>query len=457
MSQVIESSAKQTDQSTDYLSVSEHNAETTVVGALMISPQARNTLRGQLSERLFVHPRHRVVVTALWSAEERIGLSPELGGAANVPTLLAELERLHGQVPPETTQLLWQLSSAAALSPDDLAAAVDLLRDAHARRVLRSTGQRFTQLADRLGRSVSEIRSDVAGALEDLTAATSPTGDHDSAATADWDEFVDTLADEQGPRAHFGLLDLDRALRAEPGQMVAVAARTSIGKTLTGLTLARKAAAHEARTLYLSFEVGRSKIQQRLAAAAGSVDYTNIRDRTLSVEEMDRLRHADIPSTLHVPKAPSRRLPDVISAIHANAATAHANGQVPVTFVDYLQQITPDRNLPNRQEKVGEISGALQEAAQQSESVLVPMIQLSRAAEAREDHRPELTDLRESGSIEQDCDAVVLLHRPDAYDRDHPRMGEMDLILAKNRDGPTATISVAHQLRYQRVVDMARE
>lgn len=456
MSQVIESSAKQTDQSTDYLSVSEHNAEVTVVGALMISPQARNTLRGQLSAQLFMHPRHRVVITALWSAEERIGLSPDLGGAANVPTLLAELERLHGQVPPETTQLLWQLSGSAALSPDDLAAAVDLLRDAHARRVLRSTGQRFTQLADRLGRSVSEIRSDVAGALEDLTAATSPTGDHDSAATSDWNEFVNTLTDGQGPRAHFGLLDLDRALRAEPGQMVAVAARTSIGKTLTGLTLARKAAAHDARTLYLSFEVGRSKIQQRLAAAAGSVDYTNIRDRTLSAEEMDRLRHADIPSTLHVPKAPSRRLPDVISAIHANAATAHANGQVPITFVDYLQQITPG-NLPNRQEKVSEISGALQEAAQQSESVLVPMVQLSRAADAREDHRPELTDLRESGAIEQDCDAVLLLHRPDFYVRDHPRMGEMDLILAKNRDGPTTTISVAHQLRYQRVVDMARE
>lgn len=456
MSQVIESTATEADQSTDYLSVAEYNAEVTVVGTLMANAQARNELRGQLSEQLFLHPRHRTVVGAVWSADNRGGLGGGSVGSANVPTLLAELERLYGQVPVETNTLLWQLSDSAALSPDHLAASVDLLRDAHARRVLRSTGQRLTQLADRLGRSVSEIRSDAAGVLEELTAATSPTADTNSAATSDWDEFVDLIASGQAPRAHFGLPDLDECLRAEPGHLITVAARTSIGKTATGLTMARKTADHDARTLYLSFEVGRGEIQQRLGAAAGSVDYTSIRDHNLSDEDVERLRHAAIPDDLHVPNTPSRRLPDVVSAIHANAAAARAAGQLPVAFVDYLQQIVPPRNLPNRQEQVAEISGALQEAAQQSGSVVVAMAQLNRAADAREDHRPQLTDLRESGAIEQDCHAVVLLHRPDFYNRDDPRMGEMDLILAKNRSGPTTTVTVAHQMRYQRVVSMAQ-
>ena len=453
MSQVIESAAAEVG---DYVSTAELSAEETVVGSLITSPQARNELRGHDVEALLVHHRHRAVVAAVRSTEER-GLLSTTSGSANVPALLGELERVHGAVPAETTGLLWRLPEVAALSPGDLEAALELLRVGHARRAQVAAGQRLQALASRPGRTLEEIRSDSTAALEELQAATAASAaDKTAAANADWSEFVDSLAAKSSaPRARFGLTDLDRQVRVEPGHLLTVAARTSIGKTVTALTLARRAAETGNRVLYLSFEVGRAELLERLAAAAASVRYDRVRDGELTDAEIAQLKRANIPGDLHVPDAPSHRLPDVVAAVHANAAAARAQGQTAITVVDYTQQVTPQRVLPNRQEQVAEVSAELRAAAQQSGSVVVSVAQLNRAADAREDHRPQLTDLRESGALEQDSNAVVLLHRPDFYERTQ-RTGEMDLIIAKNRSGETGVVSVAHQLHYQRVVDMAR-
>lgn len=454
MSQVIESAAVEAE--VDYLSTAEFSAEETLVGSLISSPQARNELRGREVEALLIHHRHRAVATAVWTAEQRGLLSPT-PGSANVPALLGELERAHGALPTETSTLLWRLPEVAALSPEDLGAALDRLRIGYARRAQVAAGQRLQALGERPGRDMEDIRSESTAALEELQAATAASAaDDTTAATAGWSEFVESLAAKaSAPRARFGLVDLDRQLRVEPGHLLTVAARTSIGKTATSLTLARKAAVHGARVLYLSFEMGRSELRERLASAAGSVNAARVRDGELTAEELARLQAASIPEDLHVPDAPSHRLPDVVAAIHANAAAARAAGQLAITVVDYCQQVTPQRVLPNRQEQVAEVSAGLRAAAQQSASVVLSVAQISRAADAREDHRPQLTDLRESGALEQDSNAVLLLHRPDFYDSSQ-RGGEMDLIIAKNRSGETGVVPVAHQLHYQRVVDMAR-
>lgn len=124
--------------------------------------------------------------------------------------------------------------------------------------------------------------------------------------------------------------------------------------------------------------------------------------------------------------------------------------------IDYLQLMTSGKAYESRQQEVSDFSRSIKLLAKELEVPVVALSQLNRGPEQRGDKKPQLSDLRESGSQEQDADMVVLLHRPDAFERDDPRGGEADLILAKHRNGPTRTVTVAHQLHLSRFVDMAR-
>ena len=127
-----------------------------------------------------------------------------------------------------------------------------------------------------------------------------------------------------------------------------------------------------------------------------------------------------------------------------------------LVVVDYLQLLdTPGKKRPeNRQVEVSEMSRSIKLMAKELDVPVVVLCQLNRGPEQRQDKRPQLADLRESGSLEQDADVVLLVHRDDAYDRESPRAGETDLIVAKHRAGPLSTITVAAQLHYSRFRDM---
>ncbi len=124
-------------------------------------------------------------------------------------------------------------------------------------------------------------------------------------------------------------------------------------------------------------------------------------------------------------------------------------------IIDYLQLMSSPKRVENRQQEVSEMSRSLKLLAKELEVPVIALSQLNRGPEQRTDKKPLLSDLRESGSIEQDSDVVILLHREDAYERESPRAGEADLIVAKHRNGPTATVTVAFQGHYSRFVDMA--
>jgi replicative DNA helicase len=126
-----------------------------------------------------------------------------------------------------------------------------------------------------------------------------------------------------------------------------------------------------------------------------------------------------------------------------------------LVVVDYLQLMSSPRRVENRQQEVSEFSRSLKLLAKELDVPVVALSQLNRGPEQRADKKPQLSDLRESGSLEQDADVVILLHREDAYERESPRAGEADLIVAKHRNGPTATVTVAFQGHYSRFVDMA--
>ena len=126
--------------------------------------------------------------------------------------------------------------------------------------------------------------------------------------------------------------------------------------------------------------------------------------------------------------------------------------------VDYLQlmQSGSGRRGENRQQEVADMSRRLKLLAKELDVPIIALSQLNRGSEQRSDKKPVLSDLRESGAIEQDADMVILVHREDAYEKESPRAGEADLIVAKHRNGPTATITVAFQGHYSRFVDMAQ-
>ena len=125
--------------------------------------------------------------------------------------------------------------------------------------------------------------------------------------------------------------------------------------------------------------------------------------------------------------------------------------------IDYLQLMSSNKRVENRQQEVSEFSRQLKLLAKELDCPVVAISQLNRSPEQRADKRPMLSDLRESGSIEQDADMVILLHREDVYERDSPRQGEADFIVAKHRNGPTKTVTVAFQAHFSRFVDMAQQ
>jgi replicative DNA helicase len=127
-----------------------------------------------------------------------------------------------------------------------------------------------------------------------------------------------------------------------------------------------------------------------------------------------------------------------------------------LVVVDYMQLMTSGKKVESRQQEVSEFSRSLKLLAKELDVPVVAVSQLNRGPEQRTDKRPMLSDLRESGSLEQDADMVILLHREDAYERESPRAGEADFIVAKHRNGPTSTITVAFQGHYSRFVDMAQ-
>src|SRR5690606_35544945 len=154
---------------------------------------------------------------------------------------------------------------------------------------------------------------------------------------------------------------------------------------------------------------------------------------------------------LHIDDTPGQTL----TSIRARARRLKQRGELDLIVIDYLQLANTGRRHESREREVAELSRGLKLLAKEIDVPVVVCAQLNRASEQRSDKRPTLSDLRESGAIEQDADIVILLHRDDYYDKESPRAGEVDLIVAKHRGGATDTVTAAAQLHLMRFVDMA--
>ena len=211
---------------------------------------------------------------------------------------------------------------------------------------------------------------------------------------------------------------------------------------------------HNQASAIFSLEMSKIEIVTRLLSAEARVPLQVLRSGQLSDEDWTRLarRMGEISEApIFVDDTPNMTLME----IRAKARRMRQRNDLKLVVVDYLQLMTSPKRVESRQQEVAELSRGLKLLAKEIECPVIAVSQLNRGPEQRTDKRPQLSDLRESGSIEQDADVVILLHREDAYDKESPRAGEADFIVAKHRNGPTDTVTVAAQLHFSRFVDMA--
>ncbi|HMT48564.1 replicative DNA helicase [Dietzia sp. UBA5065] len=208
-------------------------------------------------------------------------------------------------------------------------------------------------------------------------------------------------------------------------------------------------------SVVFSLEMSKTEIVMRLMSAEARVKLSDMKSGKMSDEDWTRMarRMGEISEApLFIDDSPNLTMME----IRAKARRLKQKHDLRLIVVDYLQLMSSGKKVESRQQEVSEFSRQLKLLAKELDVPLIAISQLNRGPEQRTDKRPQVSDLRESGSLEQDADIVMLLHRPDATERDDPRAGEADLILGKHRGGPTSTITVAHQLHYSRFVDMAR-
>ena len=255
-----------------------------------------------------------------------------------------------------------------------------------------------------------------------------------------------------------GLDDLDRILRGfQAGKLYLIAARPAIGKTTVAQTFINHAVSQGHSCLFFSMEMDRHELMVRMLASTAKVDKKRMDAGTLDAYDHKKLAQARVELAT-LPLFIDDRASQTVASIRATAErTAMANGGLDLIMVDYVGLIDgAGTRSENRQNEMAKISRALKVLSKELDLPVIALSQLSREVEKRPDKRPILADLRDSGALEQDADAVIMLYRDEVYDEHSPDKGLMELILAKHRGGETGLVKAAWLPHMFRVATLAR-
>ncbi|HVG72280.1 MAG TPA: replicative DNA helicase [Vicinamibacterales bacterium] len=256
-----------------------------------------------------------------------------------------------------------------------------------------------------------------------------------------------------------GFVDLDEMTRGlQPGDLVIVAARPSMGKTSLVLNMAQYVAIQPEHTVgFFSLEMSKESLFLRLLTSEAQIDSHRLMSGAIGQKDYGRISHA-----LESLSAMRLFIDDTanigVMEMRAKARRLQKEHRLSLLVVDYIQLMSGRGRFENRTLELASISRSLKGLAKELKVPIVVLSQLSRAPESRSDHRPQLSDLRESGALEQDADVVVLIYREDAYNRDpnNPDAGTAELIVAKQRNGPTGTVRLAFLREQTRFANLAQ-
>lgn len=324
------------------------------------------------------------------------------------------------------------------------------------RRILESAYQ-IAQAATDLSKPVEDVVDDASRTIHKATIdrATDDVTHVNDFADDEFQHLKDIATGKVKPGISTGIIDLDRLLGGwAPGQLVIPAGRPGAGKSVLAANWALAAAEAGHPVLMFTMEMTKREVNQRLWSNVGRIPLHLFKEARFDDLEWKRLANARD----HV-----RSLPifiddksNTVAAIQGHARRlTQQHGKPGLIIVDYLQRL----NFPNTRDRhdlqVGQAAKDLKTLARDLDTTVVAVCQLNRGVEHRTNKVPQLSDLRDSGQLEQEADVVVLIDRGDYYDKESARSGEADLIVAKHRGGPTDTITVAAQLHLARFVDMA--
>ena len=252
-----------------------------------------------------------------------------------------------------------------------------------------------------------------------------------------------------------GFLDLDyRTAGLQPSDLILIAARPSMGKTALMLNLARNVAFKKNLCMAVfSLEMSKEQLVNRMFSMESNVDSQKLRTGQLNDQEWEKLiESAGVisKSSLIIDDTPGIS----IAELRSKCRKYKLEHGLSVIMIDYLQLMTGSGRTDSRQQEISDISRSLKSLARELSVPVIALSQLSRAVEQRPDHRPMLSDLRESGAIEQDADVVMFIYRDEYYNKDSEKRGITELIIAKQRNGPIGTVELAWIPEYQRFANL---
>lgn len=427
------------------------DAERSVLGCMMQDREALSLAFEMLTADDFYQPAHREIFDAMHTLNAQ-GMPIDLVTVDDELTRRGTLEGVGG------SGYLVELSQCVASTVNARAYLQIVDEKATLRRMIKATGDisascyaQTDPIADILGTAEKSIFDIIMRRHEGSTLK------HIGDVLPDTYMRIEKLVELKGSidGVPMGFVDLDNLLTGlHGGELVIVGARPSMGKSAFGLNIAGYAGMHAGRSVaYFSLEMPNDQLAMRLLCSDARVDMQSVRHGTIRDEDW-----LSLASTLG-PLAASNIYMDDTSGITPSQLRSRCRRLkmergLDLVIVDYLQLMSADGHVENRQNEVSEISRNLKSIAKELNVPLVALAQLSRAGAQRSDKRPILSDLRDSGAIEQDADVIMFLHREEYYDPNTEDKNIAEVIVAKQRNGPLGTVKLAWLGQYTRFASL---
>src|SRR4051812_45457441 len=421
-------------------------AESSVLGGLLLDNNAWDRVGDLLKDHDFYRHEHRLIFVAM----------RELINASKPADVITVFEQLQGIGKAEEIGGLAYLNSLAQYVPSagNIRRYAEIVRERSILRKLVSAADEIaTNAFNTQGKAVDKILDEAEQKIFNI----GEEGSRMKQGFQGMDSLVVQLLDRVQEMADnpnditgvpTGFFDLDRMTSGlQAGDMVVLAARPSMGKTAFAINIAEHVALHEGLPVAVfSMEMGASQLAVRIVGSIGRIDQGPLRTGKLSDDEWPRLTEAIEKLrnvSLHIDDTPGL----TVSELRANARrlARQCGGKLGLIVVDYLQLMSTSSSMSdeNRATAVGEISRGLKMLAKELGCPVIALSQLSRGVESRTDKRPMMSDLRESGAIEQDADVIMFIYRDDYYNKDSKEPGVAEIIISKQRNGPTGTVKLA--------------
>ena len=425
------------------------DAEQSLLGGVMLDPRAWDQIADVVSAEDFYRADHRLLFAAIGELTDR----NEPPDAVTVGEYLRRQDRLHdagGQA--YLARLVGETPGTA-----NIRTYAGIVREcAMLRQLIQVGGDIVASAYDTGGRPVAELVDRAEQQVFDIADRGQRTGTGFSPASAILPRSIDRLDILSNSKDGItgvatGFNDLDELTAGlQAGDLVVVAGRPSMGKTTLALNIAENAAiGHRLATGIFSMEMPEEQVASRMIGSVGRVDQSRLRTGKLTDEDWTRINSAVSMisgAPIFIDDAPALT-PTEVRARSRRLKREHDLGLI---VVDYLQLMQVSGSTENRATVISEISRSLKGLARELKVPVIALSQLNRSVEQRNDKRPVMSDLRESGAIEQDADVIVFIYREEVYDSETQRKGIADIIIGKQRNGPIGEFNLTFKGKYTR-------